>query len=636
LFDSLECLPDEPLSEAEVQPIGSRYDGQIAVLGRTLHKAVENSRYFLIGAGAIGCEMLKNWAMMGLGSGPEGSIHVTDMDAIEISNLNRQFLYREWDVKKMKSEVAGAAVKKMNPHLKIKAMTLKVGPETEDVYDDEFWTNLTGICNALDNVNARLYTDGRAVFYRKTLLESGTLGPKGNTQVIVPFMTESYGSSVDPPEKNPPTCLVHTFPHNIEHCLQWARELVFEGKFVADPDIVNKYLDKPGYLETIAPNLKRTTLETLRDMLLNRQKNFDECIVWARNLFEKVFVSDIKQLLYQFPPEFKDPKTGSPFWSGAKKPPAIISFDPNDPLHLGFVTATAYLRAWNLGITQDEFKPKDFAAQVEHIKKVAGSIQVQEWKPKGIVRIVTDEKEENKDQPPAPSTDDDERIVKEILDVLPGPEYFGKYRMNVLDFEKDDDRNFHIDLIHSGANIRAAQYKIKTVERLQAKLIAGKIIPAIVTTTASVTGLVCLEYYKLLQNKKIEAYRNTFMNLAIPVFQQGEPVPPKKTKFGETDVTLWTRIDVKIGDATLQQVLDYLQKEYKLEIDVLGIGAALLYSSWMPAAKKKERLARKVTEILEEVTKQQLKPKQRHFNIEVTGTLNEADVDIPTVTMWFK
>jgi len=51
-----------------------------------------------VGAGAIGCEMLKNWAMMGLGTGPSGAVHITDMDTIEKSNLNRQFLFRPGDV----------------------------------------------------------------------------------------------------------------------------------------------------------------------------------------------------------------------------------------------------------------------------------------------------------------------------------------------------------------------------------------------------------------------------------------------------------------------------------------------------------------------------------------------------------
>jgi len=56
-----------------------------------------------VGAGAIGCELLKNWAMMGVASGPLGKIVVTDMDAIEKSNLNRQFLFRPSDVRVINS-----------------------------------------------------------------------------------------------------------------------------------------------------------------------------------------------------------------------------------------------------------------------------------------------------------------------------------------------------------------------------------------------------------------------------------------------------------------------------------------------------------------------------------------------------
>lgn len=54
--------------------------------------------YFQVGAGAIGCEMLKNWALMGVACGDGGMVYVTDMDIIEKSNLNRQFLFRPWDV----------------------------------------------------------------------------------------------------------------------------------------------------------------------------------------------------------------------------------------------------------------------------------------------------------------------------------------------------------------------------------------------------------------------------------------------------------------------------------------------------------------------------------------------------------
>jgi len=122
--------------------------------------------------------MLKNWAMMGIGAGPNGHIDVTDMDTIEISNLNRQFLYRPHDLNQLKSKTSAAAVLKMNPHLHIKAWNVKVSPETEATYDDGFWNGLSGVCNALDNVQARLYVDSRCVFFKKSLLESGTLGPK--------------------------------------------------------------------------------------------------------------------------------------------------------------------------------------------------------------------------------------------------------------------------------------------------------------------------------------------------------------------------------------------------------------------------------------------------------------------------
>lgn len=186
-FDSLESLPSAIPAEADCQPIGSRYDGQIAVFGKVFQEKIQNHRQFLVGAGAIGCEMFKNWSMMGVGTGPNGIIHVTDLDTIEKSNLNRQFLFRPKDLGKFKAEVAGLAASEMNPDLsgKILAKQEPVGPNTEsmfilahfrrsfsqepipDIYDEAFFNGIHGVTNALDNVQARM---SKLLLSFKTLL----------------------------------------------------------------------------------------------------------------------------------------------------------------------------------------------------------------------------------------------------------------------------------------------------------------------------------------------------------------------------------------------------------------------------------------------------------------------------------
>lgn len=65
---------------------------------------------------------------------------------------------------------------------------------SQDVFDEPFWGGLDLVVNALDNVAARLYVDSRCVYFGRPLLESGTLGAKANTQVVVPSITENYGA----------------------------------------------------------------------------------------------------------------------------------------------------------------------------------------------------------------------------------------------------------------------------------------------------------------------------------------------------------------------------------------------------------------------------------------------------------
>jgi ubiquitin-activating enzyme E1 len=108
----------------------------ITLFGRDIVQRLADSKSFLVGAGALGCEFLKMFALSGIATGDNGLVTVTDDDNIEISNLNRQFLFRRENVKHPKSETAANAVQKMNPQFKVKAIKNRVSPETIEVFDD--------------------------------------------------------------------------------------------------------------------------------------------------------------------------------------------------------------------------------------------------------------------------------------------------------------------------------------------------------------------------------------------------------------------------------------------------------------------------------------------------------------------
>jgi molybdopterin/thiamine biosynthesis adenylyltransferase len=105
-------------------------------------------------------------------------------------------LFREKHLRKPKSSTAAAAAIYMNRELRenIVARLDKVHEGTANIFTDQFFEGLTVVTNALDNVHARRDIDARCVVARTPLLESGTLGPKGHVQVVLPHKTESYGS----------------------------------------------------------------------------------------------------------------------------------------------------------------------------------------------------------------------------------------------------------------------------------------------------------------------------------------------------------------------------------------------------------------------------------------------------------
>lgn len=628
-FDSLESLPpaDEyPRNQETTKPLGTRYDSQIAVFGRDFQEKIFNLRVFLVGSGAIGCEMLKNWAMMGLGSGKDGKIIITDMDSIEKSNLNRQFLFRPKDVGRNKSEVAASAVQSMNPDLKgkIESKLDKVGSDTEDIFDDNFWNGLDFVTNALDNVDARTYVDRRCIFYKKPLLESGTLGTKGNTQVVIPGLTESYSSSQDPPERSIPLCTLRSFPNKIDHTIAWAKSL-FQGYFADSPESVNLYLTQSNYVEQTLkqnPDIKGT-LENISNYLNKRPYSFDDCVRWARLEFERKFSDDIKQLLFNFP---KDAKTsnGAPFWSGPKRAPEPLAFDINNPDHFHFIVAGAHLLAYLYGLKAPD-------TPFEYYKKILEDTKIPPFVPKSGVTIAANDNEVEEESKNLGGIDDNE--IRTIAASLPEPSSLVGYRLHPIEFEKDDDTNHHIEFITAASNCRALNYSIEPADAHKTKFIAGKIIPAIATTTALVTGLVCLELYKVVAGvKDIEQYKNGFINLALPFFGFSEPLQSPKGKYNnKTFDQIWDRFDIN-GDITLQELLDHFEKDEGLEITMLSYGVSLLYASFFPPKKVKDRLSMKLTTLIQEVSKKPVPDYVKNLIFEICCDDKEGeDVEVPYV-----
>lgn len=209
------------------------------------------------------------------------------------------------------------------------------------------------------------------------------------------------------------------------------------------------------------------------------------------------------------------------------------------------------------------------------------------------------------------------------------------------DFEKDDDSNYHIDFINASSNLRARNYKITECDRNKTKMIAGKIIPAIATTTAMITGVVCNELYKFAQGiNAIEKFKNSFVNLALPTIMMTQPDEILKTKSKEFDpimcgpvtaipegYTNYDRVDVNQGVMTVQALIDWLKDNKGLEISMITCGEVSIYNAYLPGNKHASRLTRPIEEIYREISKQPIPEGRRYLKIDVGGAIIETGAD---------
>eukprot|EP01080_Neovahlkampfia_damariscottae_P007198 gene7198-11514_t len=626
-YTMLESVNDPMPTEDDCKPIESRYDGQIAVFGNKFQKKLGNSKSFIVGAGALGCEYIKNYAMMGISCGPKGKTYVTDLDTIDVSNLSRQFLFRKEHVGSMKSTVACDAAKIMNNCFNVFALQDRVGPETENVFNDKFWDGLDFVTNALDNVQARLYVDSRCIFYCKPLLESGTLGTLANSQVIIPNKTKSYASTKDAPQKALPQCTVHTFPNLIQHTIIWSRQL-FDSFFTSSVKSAFSYLSNPE--EFISKNESDLfVLESIWYKLTKRPNSFDECIEWARSKFEEIFIHLIKDILAKYPVDHKT-ESGGAFWSGNKKCPKILSFDFKEFSHKQFIYSASKLYS---DVYQIEI-PKDY--NEKKYEEICEKTKLPIYKMKKVVTGNEEEEEQQEEQQKEESKEEKEKrenYYKMIKDDLKNIEKFKDFKVNPVDFEKDLDENFHMDFITSASNIRASAYGIPEADKHKTKGIAGNIIPAMITTTAMVTGLIGNETYKILQNKEIDYFRNSYISLAFNSVQQSTPPPCEKEFLGK--FTLWDRFDISEGeDISLGKLINILKERYSLDVIMLVYGGNPIY---VDMNKNDQLLAAPVGKLVQAFLGKKFDSNKKYLEFSCSATYESKPVTaLPTIRYQFK
>ena len=647
---------------------GCRYDDQIAIFGNEIQDKIEKSKIFMIGAGATGCEFLKNFGMMGFCSSNEKSkFIVTDNDNIEISNLSRQFLFRKKDVGTSKAETASNNVKLMNPKFNVIGLQKKVCKETEDFFDEEFWLNQDFIIMAVDSTHARKYIDTRVIKFERCSVDAGTLGTKATSQCIVPYKTMTYGDNPSDEEDKPkviPMCTLRHFPSQITHCIEWSRD-IFNDYFISTVnDIKNYFTNFEDYKENIikegsaTQNLEKLIEEKyIINFIINN--DFDKVIEFAVKKYTDNFDWRIQQLLYNFPPNYKT-EEGKLFWSGSKKLPHNIPYDPNNDLCFLFVKrySTIISRALGLNVKADKLSD-------EYIRKISSKVKIPKFEPK-TVKIDLSENNNNSEinnlnQRGEIITSDLEKDEKKCEEIF---EELLKIKRNNIDvskikpeeFEKDHDENGHIDFIHASSNLRARNYDITECDRPTTKMTAGKIIPTILTTTATVAGHVSLQLYTLLQTHEIKYLRNIFFNLATNYYLFSEPSPPIaiKDKLPQENggpvkaipegFNIWDKVEIK-GSKTCKELFDHLLEKYNIVIDFLIANGEIIISS-LDENEYNKKIGRKIEDLFFENSKLKLNKNINYLLLQTVANikktkigkqeLENVSVEMPPIKYLFK
>jgi ubiquitin-like 1-activating enzyme E1 B len=422
--------------------------GLDALYGCGAADAVYSARALVVGAGGVGCELVKN-----LGCAGFSHITLIDLDTIDVSNLNRQFLFRRVHVNRAKAEVAARAVESMVDGLEVEGL---VGNIKEPRFDLDYFRRFDVICNALDNLDARRHVNRMCLSTEAVLIESGSTGYNGQVTVIKKGK-ECYDCYPKPAPKSYAVCTIRSTPEKPIHCIVWAKhlwDLVFgpddESNVLrdldgggaggdqndvdappADPEVnfSNGTAGITDQQHMVHEDLNSSD-EPKRKAKRVRYENGESGEVFANRVCERVFQDDIE-----------DQAAMTTLWE-KRHPPTpfdVASAADATPANLG-----------ELNLLESRVWSREESAAV--FKAV-------------LIRVIENRSSE----------------------------------IGCLTFDKDDSDA--LAFVVAASNLRAAVYGLDLQSPFTVKGIAGNIVHAIATTNAMVAGLVVLEAIKVVVNK---------------------------------------------------------------------------------------------------------------------------------------
>ena len=630
----------------------SRYYEQIQIFGEEVQKKINSLKIFMVGVGAIGCEYLKNFAMMGISSGKNGILTITDFDKIELSNLNRQFLFRENNIGQFKSEVAKYYIKQMNNSINILTHKKFVGDETENIFSDKFWDEQDIIFNAVDNVKARFYLNDKVCIHKKYHFDAGTLGVNSSCGFFMKNISSTYkdqnkDKKIEDDNNNNlrdnGLCTIHSFPTCIKHCIAWAlneykylfSKLIIELNEIINGDIINFYkiLSKEFYKK-----LKIKEISDIFDIFIN--KNFNKAIVFSYEYFMNKFNFEIKKILIENPENSRD-KEGKSFYNGSKHMPKELNFnisDELDSLIINYIKSLANLIFDCLGLKKNE---TDKNLKDSDIKKICLNSNIPNYDiinykslKSGIVY--------NKEYCQKFIHNIQQKLINNL-----SLNSIEDIKFTEVNFEKDNYNKNQYNFIYSCSNLRAINFQIPQGDFITIKNLSSNIVPSIVTSNAVITGLVSMQIYLLAKlmldkeknynnildtNDALNLFRNYYIDLGKNSYSFSH-IPKKviiKTPniFNMKSYNAWDSIIIK-GPKSINDFIKYFLEKYKVKIISIFSGKSLLFNVTF---EQKENFEKTIEAFYKKVKGLQNFSEQKYLILEINAkTIDEKEANLPRI-----